>query len=224
MEQRRLGVPLQHLTGEAPFRHEVLAVGPGVFIPRPETELLAGWAIEQVRTVSDPTVVELCAGSGAISLAIATETAGCRQWAVELSDDALPYLHENLRGTCVDVVHGDMAEALRELDGQVDVVVANPPYIPLEAWESVPAEVRDYDPHMALFSGDDGLDAVRVLKGVAARLLRPGGEVGIEHAEVQHEQIVTLLAAGGTFDRVTDHRDLAGRWRYLTARRTKVSP
>jgi release factor glutamine methyltransferase len=111
-----------------------------------------------------------------------------------------------------------MADAFTELDGTVDVVVCNPPYIPLEAWESVAAEARDHDPHLALFSGDDGLVAMRVLEQVAARLLQPGGVVGAEHADLQGESAPGVFAASGRWADVRDHRDLAGRPRYLTAR------
>ncbi len=213
--RRVAGEPLQHLTGVAHFRTVSVAVGPGVFVPRPETETMTGWCLERV--APPDRVVELCAGSGAISLALAAEAPGLEQWAVELSGEAVAYLGRNLAGTGVTVVEGDMADALPELDATVDLVVANPPYVPLEAWESVPPEVRDFDPHLALFSGPDGLDAMRVLADAAARLLRPGGLLAAEHAEVQHDAVVDLLAGHGAFDRVRDHRDLTDRWRYVTA-------
>jgi release factor glutamine methyltransferase len=188
-----------------------------VFVPRPETETMAGWCLEQVRTGSR--VVELCAGSGAISKSLAIEGPALDQWALELSPDAVSYLAANLAGTEVRVVEGDMAEGLHELDGTVDLVVVNPPYVPLDAWESVPVDVRDHDPELAVFSGADGLDALRVVADVAARLLRPGGLLAAEHAEVQHADVVELYARHGRFDTVRDHQDLVGRWRFVTARR-----
>ena len=222
--------PLQHLTGSAAFRHVELAVGPGVFVPRPETELLAGWAIDAARLiggrvageerggVSRPVVVDLCTGSGAIARAITDEVPDADVHAVELDEGALAWAERNLAGTGVDLRHGDLATAFDDLIGTVDVVVCNPPYIPLEAWESVAAEARDHDPHLALFSGQDGLDAMRVLEQRAALLLRPGGVVGAEHADVQGESAPGVVSASGRWLDVADHRDLAGRARYVTAR------
>jgi release factor glutamine methyltransferase len=223
--------PLQHLTGTAAFRHVELAVGPGVFVPRPETELLAGWAIETARVSQGPTdeggsstggpvVVELCTGSGAIALSMATEVRGADVHAVELDAGAFAWAERNLAGSGVDLRLGDMADAFHDLDGTVDVVVCNPPYIPHEAWESVAPEARDHDPHVSLFAtGDDGLDAIRVVEKVAARLLKIGGSVGVEHADVQGQSAPQVFAASARWADVRDHRDLAGRPRYLTARR-----
>ena len=203
--------PLQHLTGLTHFRHVELAVGPGVFVPRPETELLAGWAIEQALLVESPVVVDLCTGSGAVAKAIADEVPGARVHAVELDEPAHAWAERNLAGTGVDLRQGDMADAFDDLAGTVDVVVCNPPYIPLDAWESVAAEARDHDPHLALFSGDDGLDAMRVLERRAALLLRPGGVVGAEHADLQGESAPAVFTAAGRWTEVRDHEDLAGR-------------
>lgn len=222
---RRLeGIPLQHLTGEAHFRTVRLEVGPGVFIPRPETEVMTGWALSRLAElaasgVEAPVVVDLCSGSGAISLALATEHPAARVHAVELSEDAWPYLCRNLAATSVDVRLGDMADAFAELDGCVDLVVANPPYIPLSEYAGVPAEVRDHDPTMALFSGEDGLDALRVVAGVAARLLRPGGWACAEHADVQGVSAPAVFVRHGGFERIADHVDLNGRPRFVVARR-----
>lgn len=212
--------PLQHLTGTAFFRHVELAVGPGVFVPRPETELLAGWALDRAREVAGrpPVVVDLCTGSGAIARSLVDELPGARVHAVELDEAAHAWAARNLDGTGVDLRRGDMGEAFPDLDGTVDVVVCNPPYIPLDAWESVAPEARDHDPALALWSGQDGLDALRVLARTAARLLVPGGWVGAEHADVQGESAVAVLAADGRFAEVRDHADLAGRPRYVTAR------
>lgn len=237
--RREAGEPAQYLTGTAPFRHVEVAVGPGVFIPRPETEVMTGWALDRLSelpTASDPTasdsaasdsaasdnapiVVELCAGSGAISLAIASEHPGLRQYAVELSEDAVGYAARNLSGTGVDLRQGDMASAFAELDGTVDLVIANPPYVPLEAYDGIPAEVREHEPELALFSGADGLDALHVVAAVAARLLRPGGWVCAEHAEVQAASAPRVFVAQGGYDQVRDHRDYTDRPRFVTARR-----
>lgn len=214
--------PLQHLTGTAAFRYTELAVGPGVFVPRPETELLAGWAVERAQAVLDtgrvPVVVDLCTGSGAIALSVATEVPAAQVHAVELGDSAYEWAARNLSGTGVDLRHGDMGDAFGDLDGTVDVVVCNPPYIPLEAYESVAPEARDHDPELALFSGDDGLVALRVVERVAARLLRPSGVAGAEHADVQGESAPAVFVATGRWSDVRDHPDLAGRSRFLTAR------
>ena len=214
--------PLQHLTGSAAFRYVELAVGPGVFVPRPETELLAGWAVEQAAAVVAagrvPVVVDLCTGSGAIALAVATEVPTAEVHAVELGDPAVEWAARNLAGTGVDLRHGDMADAFPDLDGTVDVVVCNPPYIPLEAYESVAPEARDHDPELALFSGGDGLVAMRVVERVAARLRVPSGGAGAEHADVQGSSAPAVFVATGRWSDVRDHADLAGRSRFVTAR------
>jgi release factor glutamine methyltransferase len=216
--------PLQHLTGVAYFRHVELQVGPGVFVPRPETELLAGWAIDALGEAHrDPVVVDLCTGSGAIAKAIKDEVPAADVHAVELSEEAHAWAQRNLAGTGVDLRQGDMATAFDDLVGMVDVVVCNPPYIPLEAWESVAAEARDHDPHLALFSGQDGLDAIRVLEQRAALLLRPGGVVGFEHADEQgpdggRYSAPAVFTATGRWSDVRDNLDLAGRPRFVTAR------
>ena len=210
--------PLQHLTGRAWFRHVELAVGPGVFVPRPETELLAGWAVESAARLEAPLVVDLCTGSGAIAKAVAHEVPQARVHAVELDEPAYRWAQRNLAGTGVDLRQGDFGTAFDDLAGTVDVVVCNPPYVPLEAWESVAPEARDHDPHLALFSGADGLDAIRVLAVRAAVLLRPGGVLGVEHADVQGEAVPAVLTATGRWTEVRDHRDLAGRPRFTTAR------
>ncbi len=212
--------PLQHLTGSAAFRYVELAVGPGVFTPRPETELLAGWAVDRAREVTGraPVVVDLCTGSGVIALSVATEVPGAQVHAVELDAAALGWAARNLTGSGVDLRGGDMADAFADLDGTVDVVVCNPPYIPLTAFEGVAPEARDHDPELALWSGEDGLDAIRVLERTAARLLRVGGWAGAEHADLQGESAPAVFAGAGRWHDVRDHADLAGRPRYLTAR------
>ena len=211
--------PLQHLTGTAWFRHVSVEVGPGVFTPRPETELLAGWAIDAALGMEQPVVVvDLCTGSGAIAKSVADEVAGARVHAVELDEAAHGYAVRNLAGTGVDLRLGDAFMAFDDLLGQVDVVVCNPPYIPLDAWESVAPEARDHDPHLALFSGVDGLEAIRRLAVRAADLLRPGGLLGVEHADVQGESVPAVLAETGRWAEVRDHPDLTGRARFTTAR------
>ncbi|MEH3033455.1 MAG: peptide chain release factor N(5)-glutamine methyltransferase [Aeromicrobium erythreum] len=221
VDARARRFPLQHLTGHAAFRHVDLEVGAGVFVPRPETELLAGWAIDRAREVlaagRTPVVVDLCTGSGAIALSVVDEVPPAQVHAVELDERALGWAQSNLAGTGVDLRHGDAFEAFDDLDGTVDVVVCNPPYIPLDAWESVAPEARDHDPSLALWSGDDGLDAMRELERAAWRLLRPGGWVGAEHADAQGGSAPAVFA--DRWADVVDHADLAGRPRYVTARR-----
>lgn len=211
--------PLQHLTGSTGFRYVDLAVGAGVFTPRPETELLAGWAIDRAREVEGrpPVVVDLCTGSGAIAKSIVDEVPTAEVHAVELDPDAFLWAERNLVRSGVDLREGDMADAFPDLDGTVDVVVCNPPYIPLTEYDGVAREARDHDPALALWSGQDGLDAMRVLEVVAARLLRPGGVVGAEHADLQGESAPAVFSGSGRWREVRDHEDLAGRPRYLTA-------
>lgn len=218
LTRRAAREPLQHLTGRAWFRTVGLEVGPGVFVPRPETELLAGWAVDRLAGLDAPVVVDLGTGSGAIAAALAAEAPHARVHAVELDEQAHAWAARNLAGTAVDLRQGDLAVAFADLVGQVDVVVSNPPYVPLEAWESVAPEARDHDPHLALFSGQDGLDTIRVLAVRAQILLRPGGVLGVEHADVQGESVPTVLARSGPWTEVVDHHDLAGRARFTTAR------
>ena len=219
--RRAARVPLQHLTGQAHFRHVTLEVGPGVFVPRPETEVMTGWAIEQLRPLARqdrrPLVVELCAGSGAIAKSITSELTRVDIHAVEVSPEAARYARRNLADTLVTLHVEDMADALHHLDGTVDLVIANPPYVPLEAYESLPPEVRDHDPALALFASSDGLAAIHVVVDVAARLLRPAGLLCFEHADVQGEAALRVVARSAAFRGVRDHQDLAGRSRFVTA-------
>lgn len=222
--ERRLGwEPVQYITGTAFFRYEEVAVAPGVFIPRPESELLVDHALDFLasRDRSERRVVELCAGSGAISRSIAREIPVKDQWAVEISGDAIPWLERNLREVAVEVVHADMADALHQLDGTVDLVVANPPYVPLWARDLLPEDV-EFDPEMAVFAGADGLDSLRVVADVAARLLKPGGRLVTEHDESHQDQVVALFAEP-IFARATGRQDLAGRPRLVTADRSDVA-
>ena len=210
--------PLQHLTGRAYFRHVELAVGPGVFVPRPETELLAGWGIEH--TAPGATVADLCSGTGAIALAVADEAAPGRVLAVERSPAALGYLRRNAAAfPVVRVVEGDVTDPglLPDCRGMVDVLLCNPPYVP--EGTAVPPEVADHDPAEAVFGGADGLVVIRPVIGLAAGLLRPGGVVGIEHDDVHATAVPGLLRADGRFTDVVARTDLTGRPRFATARR-----
>jgi release factor glutamine methyltransferase len=217
--------PLQHLTGTAPFRHLEVAVGPGVFVPRPETELLAGWGIEVARAAGAiPVVLDLCSGTGAIALAVAQEVPGAVVYAVERSPEALHWLRRNVAersaagDSPVTVVAADVtrADLLAELTGVVDVVLCNPPYVP--DGTEVPPEVLNHDPADAVFGGPDGLGVARPVVARAAALLRPGGVLGIEHDETQASAVPGLLVRDGRFEAIERHTDLAGRPRYTTAR------
>ncbi len=222
--QRCARVPLQHLTGRAFFRRLSLLVGPGVFVPRPETELVVEAVLAEVQRLRDsastaPLVVDLCTGSGAIAASVATEAPQARVAAVELSPEAYAWAERNLRGLDVDLRHGDAAQAFEDLDGTVDVVVSNPPYIPHGSQIRDP-EVAKHDPPLALWGG--GTDGLDVMRGVVVRargLLRPGGLLVVEHSDLQGASVVALLQRAGFLD-VADHRDLAGRDRFTTARRT----
>jgi release factor glutamine methyltransferase len=225
--ERARRVPLQHLTGRAPFRTVELAVGPGVFVPRPETEVVAGLAVAEAAALAAaagreaPVVLDLCCGSGAIALAVATEVPRARVGAVELSEQAHAWAARNLAGTGVDLRLGDAASAFGELDGEVDVVVSNPPYIPGGAVPVEP-EVAEHDPPLALYGGGpDGLDVVRAVVAAARRLLRPGGLLVVEHADVQQRQVAALLDAL-SWTAVGGHADLAGRPRATSARRRRT--
>ncbi|WP_239151269.1 peptide chain release factor N(5)-glutamine methyltransferase [Virgisporangium aurantiacum] len=217
--RRAQRVPLQHLTGSAPFRYLDLAVGPGVFIPRPETEPLVGWGLDAIAGLAAPLVVDLCAGSGAIALSVAREHPGAVVVAVEQSAGALPWLRRNAAATPVKIIEGDAVSAatLRDLDGQVDAVLSNPPYVPCAS--TVPPEVSDHDPAAAVFAGADGLDVIRGLVVRAAALLKPSGVVAVEHDDGHGVAVPDLLRRTGAFGDVADHDDLTGRPRFATARR-----
>lgn len=221
-ERRAAREPLQHITGRAAFRSLELAVGPGVFVPRPETEQVAQFAIDALRSVAapEPVAVDLGTGSGAIALALATEVPHARVFAVENSPEAFVWMRRNVDESGVEnlrPVFIDLAEALPELDGTVDVVISNPPYVPDAAIPRDP-EVRLFDPAAALYGGEDGLDVVRVISRVAQRLLRPGGTLVLEHGELQGAAIRELLTADGWRAAAT-HRDLTSRDRATTALR-----
>jgi release factor glutamine methyltransferase len=222
LDRRAAREPLQHITGIAYFRSLALAVGPGVFVPRPETEQVAQFAVDALRAVPgpEPIGVDLGTGSGAIAFAMATEVPHARVYAVEVSPDAFEWTTRNreLTGALnASILLGDLAEALHELDGTVDVVISNPPYIPSEA---VPRdlEVRLHDPQVALYGGADGLDVVHSVSATGLRLLHPGGTLVLEHGELQGAAIASLLRADG-WTAVATHRDLLGRDRATTALR-----
>jgi release factor glutamine methyltransferase len=223
VERRAAREPLQHITGVAWFRSLELAVGPGVFVPRPETEFVAGLGIDALRSVmpapdAQPLAVDLGTGSGAIALALATEVPHAQVVAVENSTAAFIWAKQNFRSVAADnarLVFIDLADALPELNGTVDVVVSNPPYIPLGAIPRDP-EVRLHDPAHALYGGEDGLDVVHQVSATARRLLRPGGSLVIEHGDLQGPDMRALLQADG-WRAVATHRDLTLRDRATTA-------
>lgn len=218
---RRAGrEPLQHITGTAPFRHLELAVGPGVFVPRPETETVVQYAIDALlgSALPAPIGIDLGTGSGAIALAMATEVPHARVFATELSPDAYPWAVRNTAGVDnLTLVNEDLAYAFPELDGTASVVISNPPYVPDAAVPRDP-EVRLFDPSMALYGGEDGLDVVRVLSVRALELLHAGGLLVIEHGELQGEEIRSILTRDGWRAAAT-HRDLTLRDRATTALR-----
>lgn len=215
--------PLQHITGRAYFRYLSLEVGPGVFVPRPETEVVAGWAIDRLREmdVASPKVVDLGTGSGAIALSIAQEVALAQVHAVEIDPVAYGWAKRNIleHGQGRTTLHPeDLADCLPELNGQVDLVISNPPYIPPGAVPRDP-EVRDYDPSRALYgSGRDGLDEVRAVERTARRLLRPGGLAAVEHADEQGNAVYWLFSEDNGWRDVRLRQDLTGRDRFVTAK------
>lgn len=220
VERRAAREPLQHITGVAPFRTLELAVGPGVFVPRPETEGVAQIAIDVLRAVADPApvAVDLGTGSGALALSLAHEVPHASVIGVENSPEAFIWARGNRDRLGLEnarIVFDDLASALPELDGTVAVVVSNPPYIPTAAIPRDP-EVRLYDPPAALYGGEDGLDVIRALSATARRLLRPGGVLVIEHGELQGASLRELLTSDGWRGAATQ-RDLVGRDRATVA-------
>jgi release factor glutamine methyltransferase len=225
VRRRAKRVPLQHLTGIATLGNVTLSVGPGVFIPRPETELLLAWGLAGLEGVGEPVVVDLCTGSGALGLAVANARPDATVHAVETDPVALSWARWNADeqsragDTPIHLHAADVADPqlLRELDGLVDLVLCNPPYVP--EGTPVPPEVQGHDPPHAVFGGRDGLDVVRHAITCAARLLRPGGRVAIEHDDTHGGSVPALMSARRVLVDVEDHTDLAGRARFATARR-----
>ncbi|OCB26456.1 protein-(glutamine-N5) methyltransferase, release factor-specific [Mycobacterium malmoense] len=211
-------VPLQHLTGTAAFGPVTLRVGPGVFVPRPETEALLAWVTAQPLPVR-PVIVDLCTGSGALAVALAHEYPAARIVAVDDSAAALGYARRNAAGTAVEFVQADVADPglLAELDGGVDAVVANPPYVPDAA--VVEPEVAQHDPPHAVFGGPDGMAVIPPVVGLAARWLRPGGVLAVEHDDTTAVQTVEMVTGAGSFEDIEARLDLAGRPRFVTARK-----
>lgn len=247
VRERANRVPLQHLTGFAPFRNLELRVGPGVFVPRPETELIAQIAIDDLATQTEPIALDLCTGSGALALAMANEVPRARVWAVEKSPEAHAWAAQNVAewgndrvtlllgdiselddpdhrpaqpssgdGSASGGATGEVARAIDPLAGRVTVLASNPPYVPVSQIPADP-EVRDHDPELALYSGDDGLDAIRILSRAGRRLVAPGGLIVLEHTEQQGAQICALLERDG-WTRARTHADLTGRDRATSAR------
>jgi release factor glutamine methyltransferase len=218
--QRAKRVPLQHLTGTAPFGPVTVHVGPGVFIPRPETESLLEWAVGQPLS-HRPVIVDLCTGSGALSVALSKYRPDARVIAVDDSEDALAYARRNTAGTPVELIRADVTQAglLAELDGQVDLVVANPPYIPDGA--ALEPEVAEHDPPHALFAGVDGMAVIDRIVELAARLLRDGGRCGVEHDDTTSARTVEAFTRTERFVDVTARHDLTGRPRFVTAGRVR---
>jgi release factor glutamine methyltransferase len=231
--RREAREPLQHITGLAYFRYLELAVGPGVFVPRQETEVMTGWVIERLAAmdVAEPVVVDLGTGSGAIALSIAQEVPRAVVHAVEADPLARQWAERNIASVAAASPHtagrvtlhdGDFASALPDSDGQLDLVVSNPPYIPVGAW--VPPEVGEYDPATALWGGADGLDAVRVVEATARRLLRPGGLLAVEHGAQQGAAVYWVFAEESDWRDTRNNTDLAGRDRFVTATRAWPVP
>lgn len=225
LARREAREPLQHITGVAHFRQLDLAVGPGVFIPRPETEFVAQLAIDALRSAlaagsKQPIACDLGTGSGAIALSIATEVTEAKVFAVEKSEAAYPFTKRNFdryAGANASLVLGDLSDAFAELNSQVSVVISNPPYIPTDA---IPRdlEVRLHDPDLALYGGEDGMSVIRLVSSTARRLLVDGGVLIIEHADSQGSQVSQLLLADG-WREVKSLQDLTGRDRAVTATR-----
>ena len=208
--------PLQHIIGTAPFYCVDLAVGPGVFIPRPETEVLAEWAVHKlIDAPSAPTVVDLGSGTGALAIAVARARPDATVYAVERSEAARAYLQRNVDKLApqVNVVAGDMTDPQLLAGISADVVVSNPPYVP----ETLQLQQEVYaDPREAVFSGVDGMAAIRGIVPVVKQMLKDGGVVGIEHDDTTSEAVQDELRAGGFAD-VRALEDMTGRARFVTA-------
>lgn len=218
--------PLQYLTGTAPVGALDLAVGPGVFIPRPETELLAEWGTGVLADLSRPVVVDLCAGSGTLALSVATSIPDAEVTAVEIDPAALRWTRRNIATYAprVQLVEGDVTDPdiLPDLHGRVDLVLSNPPYVPENGAGTVPPEV-EHDPHHAVFGGADGMSVIVPMLDTVHVLLRTGGRCGIEHDDSTGGTVREALAGHGGFGDIRTHRDLAGRERFTTAGRLDQS-
>ena len=226
---RQQRIPLQHLTGEQGFRKLILKVGAGVFIPRPETELLVESTIRELQDLPSSKILDLCSGSGAIAISLASELANAHVTAVEVSDQAFSFLQANAannqaqitaKNSSLELLNKDVTEITFE-NSSFDAVVANPPYIP-EAMVPKDPEVALHDPKIALYSGRDGLDLIRVIIDKAADLLKPGGWLAIEHSDLQGDAIVGvpgLIKKTEKFENIADRKDLNGLPRYTVAKK-----
>lgn len=229
IDQREQRIPLQHIIGSTVLGHATVQVGAGVFTPRPETEVLVSWALEAIATVESPVVVDLCSGTGAIALAISVARPDARVIAVERAAGALAWARRNIElhvaagGSPIELRGGDVTDEklFYDLDGTVDLVTANPPYVP--DGTPVEPEVSEFDPAEAVFGGPDGLDLIRPLVSVAAGLLKPGGVLAMEHDDTHGESVPELLSVRKVLADVVDHPDLNGRPRFVTARRVALS-
>lgn len=228
VDRRAERIPLQHLTGKAYLGAATVLVGPGVFTPRPETEVLLEWALDVISTVKSPLVVDLCSGTGAIAIAISLARPDATVIAVEKDGGALSWARRNVDrhrahgGTPITLRGGDIFDErlLSDLDGKADLVTANPPYVP----EGTPVEpeVSRHDPGVAVFAGDDGLSVIKPMINVAAALLKPGGSLAFEHDDTHGSSVPALLTARRVLAGVEDHVDLNGRPRFVTARRVAL--
>jgi release factor glutamine methyltransferase len=224
--RRAQRVPLQHLTGSVGFRYIELEVGPGVFVPRPETESVVQWAVDAAAREgwTAPVLADLCTGSGTIAFALANEVPGATVHAVERDPDALAWTRRNAANRVkagdpeVHLHLGSVEDALLDMTGCFDLVASNPPYVATTEAHIPDPEVLDHDPGIALWAGEDGLDVIRLVEQAAGRLLRPGGLVVVEHSDRQGTTAPAVFAEAG-WDEVADHKDLAGRDRYVTARK-----
>ena len=220
--ERSRRVPLQHLIGTAAFGPLTLEVGPGVFIPRPETEAMLAWATAQ-RLPGQALIVDLCTGSGALALALARHAdelgLQARVIGVDNSEAALTYARRNAAGTSVELLQADVREQnlLAELQGSVDLIVANPPYVP--DGSVVEPEVAEHDPSGAVFGGPDGMAVIEPVVHLAGRLLRPGGLLAVAHDDTTSSHTAETIHRSGLFVDVEARRDLTGRPRFVTARR-----
>lgn len=224
--QRAKRIPLQHITGWAAIGDITVDVGPGVFVPRPETDLVLSWGLDVLASRTHPVVVDLCTGSGALALAVAHARPEAQVYAVDNDTAALAWARRNADkrvaagDTPVRLYSGDVTDGrlFAELDGLVDLVLCNPPYVPIG--KSLPPEVAEHDPEHAVFAADGGLALIKSVITLAARLLRPGGGVAIEHDDDHGQAVPALLSQRRVLSEATGHADLAGRPRFATARRS----
>lgn len=213
LRRREAREPLQYVLGSAWFGPLELKVGPGVFIPRPETEVMADWA---VRNAEGPRLVDLCTGTGALALYLAHYLPKAQVRAVELADAALAYTQANTHNTGVEVIQADATadDTLADWNGTVDLLVTNPPYVP----ETPDLEPEVYhDPHNAVFAGADGMGVITGLIPTIARLVRPGGKLAIEHDDSTSDAVQAALARHGGFEQIAALQDLTGTSRFVTA-------